>query len=88
MPPNWASHQYPKPKADTVCPQAHFSGDVIEPDGGAVAIGSGGAYALAAARALLQHSQLSAREIALEAMRITADICVHTNDQILIEELE
>ena len=64
------------------------SGDVIEPDGGAVAIGSGGAYALAAARALLQHSQLSAREIALESMKIASQICIYTNDQIVIEELE
>ena len=63
------------------------SGDVIEPDGGAVAIGSGGAYALAAARALLQHSQLSAREIALESMKIASQICIYTNDQIVIEEL-
>ncbi len=64
------------------------SGDVIEPDGGAVAIGSGGAYALAAARALLSHSQLSAREIALESMKIASQICIYTNDQIVIEELE
>lgn len=63
------------------------SGDVIEPDGGAVAIGSGGAYALAAARALLQHSQLSAREIALESMKIASQICLYTNDQIVVEEL-
>jgi ATP-dependent HslUV protease subunit HslV len=63
------------------------SGDVIEPDGGAVAIGSGGAYALAAARALMKHSNLSAREIALEAMKIAAEICIYTNDQIVIEEL-
>lgn len=64
------------------------SGDVIEPDGGAVAIGSGGAYALAAARALLSHSQLSAREIAQESMKIASQICIYTNDQIVIEELE
>jgi len=64
------------------------SGDVIEPDGGAVAIGSGGAYALAAARALLQHSQLSAREIAQESMKIASQICIYTNDQIVIEELQ
>ena len=63
------------------------SGDVIEPDGGAVAIGSGGAYALAAARALLQHSHLSAREIALESMMIASQICLYTNDQIVVEEL-
>jgi ATP-dependent HslUV protease subunit HslV len=64
------------------------SGDVIEPDGGAVAIGSGGAYALAAARALLSHSQLSAREIAQESMKIASQICIYTNDQIVIEELQ
>lgn len=64
------------------------SGDVIEPDGGAVAIGSGGAYALAAARALIAHSGLSAREIALESMKIAADICIYTNNQIVVEELE
>ena len=64
------------------------SGDVIEPDGGAVAIGSGGAYALAAARALIAHSGLSAREIALESMKIAADICIYTNSQIVVEELE
>ena len=63
------------------------NGDVIEPDGGAVAIGSGGAYALAAARALLQHSHLSAREIALESMMIASQICLYTNDQIVVEEL-
>ena len=63
------------------------SGDVIEPDGGAVAIGSGGAYALAAARALMKYSDLPAREIALEAMKIAAEICIYTNDQIVIEEL-
>lgn len=63
------------------------SGDVIEPDGGAVAIGSGGAYALAAARALIAHSGLSAREIALESMKIAADICIYTNNQIVVEEL-
>lgn len=64
------------------------SGDVIEPDGGAVAIGSGGAYALAAARALIAYSGLSAREIALESMKIAADICIYTNNQIVVEELE
>jgi ATP-dependent HslUV protease subunit HslV len=63
------------------------TGDVVEPDDGIVAIGSGGPYALAAARALVRHTDLSAREIALEAMRIAAGICVYTNDQITIEEL-
>lgn len=63
------------------------SGDVVEPDDGIIAIGSGGNYALAAARALIGHSQLDAREIAAEAMKIAAGICVYTNDQLTIEEL-
>ena len=63
------------------------TGDVVEPDDGILAIGSGGAYALAAARALILHTDLSARDIAVEAMKITAEICVYTNDQIMIKEL-
>lgn len=63
------------------------SGDVIEPDDGLLAIGSGAPYALAAARALLRHTTLSAREVAQEAMQIAGEICVFTNDKILIEEL-
>jgi ATP-dependent HslUV protease subunit HslV len=63
------------------------SGDVIEPDDGVVAIGSGGAYALSAARALVAHSSLSAEEIAREALLITAGICVYTNDEICVETL-
>jgi ATP-dependent HslUV protease subunit HslV len=67
------------------------AGDVIEPDqvagGGAVAIGSGGPYALAAARALLVHSDLGARAIAEESLRIAADICIYTNGNLTIEEL-
>jgi ATP-dependent HslUV protease subunit HslV len=63
------------------------TGDVVEPDDGIIAVGSGGPYALAAARALIKHTDLSARDIALEAMRITAGICVYTNDQITLEEL-
>jgi len=63
------------------------SGDIIEPDDNVIAIGSGGNYALAAARALLDHTQLDARTIAEEAMRIAAAICVYTNDQLVIEEL-
>jgi ATP-dependent HslUV protease subunit HslV len=63
------------------------SGDVIEPDDGLVAIGSGGNFALAAARVLVKHSDLDARTIALEALHTAADICVFTNDQIVIEEL-
>jgi ATP-dependent HslUV protease subunit HslV len=63
------------------------NGDVIEPDDGLVAIGSGGNFALAAARVLVKHSELDARTIAQEALRTAADICVFTNDQIVIEEL-
>ncbi|KPK64058.1 hypothetical protein AMJ83_04390 [candidate division WOR_3 bacterium SM23_42] len=63
------------------------SGDVIEPDDGIVAIGSGGPYALAACRGLLQHSSLSAREIVEESIRIAAGICIFTNTEIFIEEL-
>jgi ATP-dependent HslUV protease subunit HslV len=63
------------------------SGDIIEPDEPVVAIGSGGHYALAAARALLAHSTRAPRAIAEEAMRIAASICLYTNDHIVIEEL-
>jgi ATP-dependent HslUV protease subunit HslV len=63
------------------------SGDVVEPDDGVIAIGSGGNYALAAARVLIKHSQLDARSIAEEAMRTAAAICVYTNDQLSMEEL-
>ena len=67
------------------------AGDVIEPDavagGGAVAIGSGGPYALAAARALLAHSGLGARAVAEESLRIAADICIYTNANLTVEEL-
>jgi ATP-dependent HslUV protease subunit HslV len=63
------------------------TGDLIEPDDGLVAIGSGGPYALAAARALLQHSTLDARAIAEQAMHIAAGICIYTNDRLTIEEL-
>ena len=62
-------------------------GDLIEPDDGIVAIGSGGAYARAAATALAGHTELDARRIAEEAMRIAAGICIYTNDSISIEEL-
>ena len=64
------------------------TGDVIEPEDGICAIGSGGNFALAAARALAKHSDLDARRIAEEAMRLAADICVYTNKEIAIEELE
>ena len=63
------------------------TGDLIEPDDGIVAIGSGGAYARAAATALVGHTELDARRIAEEAMRIAAGICIYTNDFISIEEL-
>jgi ATP-dependent HslUV protease subunit HslV len=63
-------------------------GDVIEPDDGILAIGSGGNYALAAARALVRHAPaMSAREIAESAMKVAAVICVYTNDRLIIEEL-
>ena len=68
------------------------TGDVIEPDpladgACAIATGSGGTYALSAARALLQHSELGAREVAEASMQIAADICVYTNDQLVVQEL-
>src|SRR5262245_53796822 len=63
------------------------TGDLIEPDDGIVGIGSGGAFAAAAARALIKYTQLSARDIAQEAMQIAAKICIYTNDNISIEEL-
>lgn len=63
------------------------SGDVIEPDDGILGIGSGGAYATAAARALLAHTDMTAREIAMESLRIAASICIHTNEEIWVETL-
>ena len=63
------------------------TGDVIEPDDGLIGIGSGGPYALAAARALVAHSDLDAKAIATEAMRVAASICVYTNDHITVEVL-
>jgi ATP-dependent HslUV protease, peptidase subunit HslV len=63
------------------------TGDIIEPDLGVAAIGSGGSFALAAARALLAHSNLDARSIAEAAMNIAADICLYTNHQLVFEEL-
>jgi len=62
-------------------------GDVIEPDDGICAIGSGGPFALAAARALARHTKLGAREIAQEAMRLASEICIYTNNQFTVEEL-
>ena len=63
------------------------TGDVIEPDDGLIGIGSGGPYALAAARALVVHSDLDAKSIVTDAMRIAAGICIYTNDQITVETL-
>jgi ATP-dependent HslUV protease subunit HslV len=72
-------------------PEASFivsgTGEVIEPDDGLIGIGSGGPFALAAARALVAHSALDAKGIAVEAMRVAAGICVYTNDQVTLEEL-
>jgi ATP-dependent HslUV protease subunit HslV len=62
-------------------------GDVIEPDTGIAAIGSGGPYAQAAAQALAEHTQLSSRQIAEEAMKIAGKMCIYTNDRVTIEEL-
>lgn len=62
-------------------------GDVLEPDGGAAAIGSGGPFALAAARALLESTTMPPREIAERALRIAAEICIYTNNQLAFEEL-
>ena len=63
------------------------NGEVIEPDDGILAIGSGGNYALAAARALIANTDLSAREIAENSLHIAADICVFTNHNVIVEEL-
>jgi ATP-dependent HslUV protease subunit HslV len=71
----------------TTCLLISGTGDVIEPDDGIVGIGSGGSFALAAAKALAKHTTLSARQIAEEAMRIAASICIYTNSEIVVEEL-
>ena len=63
------------------------SGEVIEPDDGVIAIGSGGNYALAAAKALIQNTELTAAEIVDKSLRIAASICVFTNNNIIVEEL-
>ena len=63
------------------------TGDVIEPEDGIIAIGSGGMYALSAARALMAHTQLDARAIATEAINIAGDVCIYTNRNVVIEEL-
>ncbi|MBX6394378.1 MAG: ATP-dependent protease subunit HslV [Alicyclobacillaceae bacterium] len=77
-----------------VCDREHLlllsgSGEVLEPDDGILAVGSGGQYALAAGRALKRHApHLSPRDIAIEAMRIASEICVYTNDRFIVEELK
>ena len=63
------------------------TGDVIEPDDGVIAIGSGGAYALAAARALLKFTSLDIKDIVVESMRIASSICIYTNENLIVEEL-
>ncbi|MBP7791755.1 MAG: ATP-dependent protease subunit HslV [Candidatus Goldbacteria bacterium] len=63
------------------------NGEVIEPEDGIIAIGSGGAYALAAARAMIKFTEKSAREIVVESLKIAADICIYTNDNITLEEI-
>ncbi|MEC7524064.1 MAG: ATP-dependent protease subunit HslV [Myxococcota bacterium] len=63
------------------------TGDVIEPDEGVIAIGSGGSYALAAARALMRHTDKTAREVAEESLRIAGEICVYTNREVVVEEV-
>ncbi|MBS1820922.1 MAG: ATP-dependent protease subunit HslV [Acidobacteria bacterium] len=64
------------------------TGDVIDPDEGICAIGSGGSFALAAGRALMENTELDAREIAEKSMKIAGEICIYTNDKVLIEELK
>lgn len=63
------------------------TGDVIEPDDDVIAIGSGGPYALAAAKAMMKYADIPAKEIAYEAIKIASTICIYTNDQIIVEEL-
>ena len=63
------------------------TGEIIEPDDGIAAVGSGGPYALAAARGLVRHTALTPAEVAREALRIASEICVYTNDHITVEEL-
>jgi len=64
------------------------TGDVIEPEDGIITIGSGGSYALAAAQAMVKHTKLSAKEIVEEALKIAGNICIYTNTNLTIEELE
>jgi ATP-dependent HslUV protease subunit HslV len=60
---------------------------VIEPDDGILAVGSGGVYALAAARALLKYTKLPAKKVALEALKIAGEMCIFTNNEVIVEEL-
>jgi ATP-dependent HslUV protease subunit HslV len=64
------------------------NGDVIEPEHGIIAIGSGGPYALAAARALVNHSELTASEIVKNSLNLAADICIYSNHQLTLEQLD
>ena len=64
------------------------TGDVIEPDDGILGIGSGGPYAISAAKALINYTNLSAEEIAIKSLNIAADICIHTNHNIVVEKIE
>jgi len=63
------------------------TGDVIEPDDGILAVGSGGVYALAAARALVRHTRMTAKQVALESLKIASEICIFTNNEIVVEEI-
>lgn len=63
------------------------TGDVIEPDDGILAVGSGGVYALAAARALVRHTKMTAKQVAREALKIASEICIFTNSEIVVEEI-
>ena len=63
------------------------TGDIVEPDDGIVALGSGGSYALAAARALANHSSLSPEDVVTESLKIAAEICIYTNDNITVEKI-
>ena len=63
------------------------TGDVIEPEDGIIAIGSGGPYALSAARALMGHTSLDAKTVVTEALKIAGDVCIYTNQNIVVEEL-
>lgn len=88
---DWQMNKTAKLEAMMLCADPHTlllvsgTGEVIEPDSGVIAIGSGGNYALAAARALYQNTDLSAHEIAEKALKIASEICVYTNDHIIVE---